>query len=178
MKDISMFELVTLFNHSEFRKTSIPMGLVSGWPCIRQIGRTLAVTIPYFSRTPGKEKTAIYPLYCSATVPVKNPDRIVDFTIYPYQERWRDVDYSKPAGYFKHEALKDVRTKEEYQALCRQLYGYYDKMVTAIMNKKPFEQEEEMIRLFSKLMEPGHFPQYLKINKKFYSYFCRDIEKQ
>ena len=30
-----------------------------------------------------------------------------------------------------------------------------------------------MIALFSKLMEPGHYEQYQRINKKFYSYFCQ-----
>lgn len=176
MSNISVFELVTRFNHGDFRRTSIPMGLVSGWPCIRQMGKMLTVTIPYFSRTPGKEKTAIFPIYCSVTIPVKNPDRILDFTIYPYQSQWAEVDYSRPAGYFKHEALKDVTTKEEYQALCQKLYGYYDAMINAIEQKKPFDQENEMRELFSRLMEPGHFPQYLKINKKFYGYFCENIE--
>ena len=46
-------------------------------------------------------------------------------------------------------------------------------MIAAILEKKPFAQEEEMIGLFSQLMEPGHYEQYLRINKKFYSYFCR-----
>lgn len=173
MNNLSVFELVTQFNHSNFRRSSIPMGLVSGWPCIRQVGKMLAITIPYFSRTPGEDKIAIYPLYCSVTVSLKNIDRVLDFTIYPYQAEWRNIDYTKPTGYFKHEALKEVKTKEEYQALCQQLYGYYDQMVEAITNKKPFVQEGEMTRLFSILMEPGHYPQYLKINKKFYSYFCR-----
>ena len=173
MNDISVFELVTRLNRSEFRKTSIPMGLVSGWPCISQMGKALAITVPYFLRTQGQGKTALYPIYCSVTVPIKNENRILDFTIYPYQPQWRDIDYSKPAGYFKHEALAGVKTKQEYQELCRRPYDYYDKMVEAILNKKPFKEEKEMARLFSKLMEPGHLPQYLKINKKFYGYFCQ-----
>ena len=34
-------------------------------------------------------------------------------------------------------------------------------------------EEAQMIKLFSKLMEPGLYPQYLRMNKKFYSHFCR-----
>ena len=172
-KQVSIYQLISDFNHSQFRKSVIPMGMVSGWPCIRKIGKTLCVTIPYYARSVQDSKVALSPLYCSVTVPVGNPDRIMDFTIYPHQRSWSDVDYSKPAGYFKHKALEDVGTKAEYQALCRQLYGYYDQMVAAIQARKPFEGENEMIELFSKLMEPGHYPQYLRINKKFYSYFCR-----
>lgn len=102
-----------------------------------------------------------------------NQNRLLDFTTYPHQKEWREVDYDKPSGYFKHKALEDVKTKREYQVLCRRLYSYYDQMIAAILEKKPFEQEEEMIALFSKLMEPGHYEQYLRINKKFYSYFCQ-----
>lgn len=172
-KQVSIYQLISDFNHSQFRKSVIPMGMVSGWPCIRKIGKTLCVTIPYYARSVQDSKVALSPLYCSVTVPVGNPDRILDFTIYPHQRSWNDVDYSKPAGYFKHEALKDVETKAEYQALCRQMYDYYDQMVAAIQARKPFEEEAGMIELFSKLMEPGHYPLYLRINKKFYSYFCR-----
>ena len=46
-------------------------------------------------------------------------------------------------------------------------------MIQAVSDQKPFEEEEQMIELFSKLMEPGQYPQYLRINKKFYSHFCR-----
>ena len=172
MNNSCIYDFVTKFNKSELRKRMVPQEVVSGWPCIQKVGKTLCITIPYYSRLLGREKTALYPLFCSVTLPLGNPDRVLDFTIYPYQKEWRDLDYTKPAGYFKHEALADVKTKEEYEALCKELYGYYDKMVEAILNKRPFQEEKEMIVLFSRLMEPGHYPQYLRINKKFYAYFC------
>ena len=40
------------------------------------------------------------------------------------------------------------------------------------VHARPFQEEKEMIVLFSRLMEPGHYPQYLRINKKYYAYFC------
>ena len=176
MKDIHIYEIINKFNRSDFRKNSIPMGLVSGWPSIRKIGKTIAITLPYFSRVREKDKIALYPLYCSVTFPVKNIDRILDFTIFPNQESWKNIDYSKPIGYFKHKALSDVNTKEEYEALCQQLYSYYDDMIDDIINGRPFSNENKMRKLFSKLMEPDHLPQYLKINKKFYGCFCRNID--
>ena len=36
-----------------------------------------------------------------------------------------------------------------------------------------FPLEEEMAQLMSRLMEPAHYEQYLKIDKRFYSRFCR-----
>lgn len=173
MDQFSTYDLVSRFNCSEFRRKSIPQQLFSGWPCIQMVGKTLCLTIPYYARTATSDKIALYPIYCSVTFPILNPERLMDFTIYPHQRTWSDLDYSQPVGYFKHEALKDITTKSEYQALCRELFGYYDQMIQAVLDKRPFEQEEEMIRCLSKLMEPGQYPQYLRINKRFYSHFCR-----
>ena len=169
-----MYDWITAFNHSDFRKRMIPMEMVSGWPCIRNMGKTLCVTLPFYSRQISGERIALFPLYCSVTVPLGNRSKLVDFTIYPYQTSWRDVDYSKPIGYFKHSALSDVKTNEEYQSLCRQLYDYYDAMIACVREHKPtFPQESQMQTLFTKLMEPAQYPQYLRINRKFYEYFCR-----
>ncbi len=173
MEKIDTYSLISAFNRDEFHRRVIPQELASGWPCIQKIGRALCITIPYYAQRPEQNRIALYPLYCSVTFPLGNQNRLLDFTIYPHHKEWRDIDYSKPAGYFKHKALEDVKTRGEYQTLCRQLYGYYDQMIAAIPEKKPFAQEEEMIALFSKLMEPGHYGQYQRINKKFYSYFCQ-----
>lgn len=172
MENFSTYQLISDFNRSAFRRSSIPHNLYSGWPCLQKAGKALCITIPYYSRTATSENIHLYPLYCSVTIPVKNPDRIVDFTIYPLQRTWGDVDYEKPCGTFKHAALDDVKTKGEYQELCKKLFGYYDKMIAAVLNKEPFAEEAEMTQLLSKLMEPGQYPQYLRLNKKFYSHFC------
>lgn len=173
MDNISVYKLVADFNRSDFRRKAIPHNLFSGWPCIHTVGKTLCLTIPYYARSATGERVALYPIYCSVTFPVANPDRLMDFTVYAHQRLWSDINYSEPVGNFKHEALADVTTKGEYKELVTRLYGYYDKMIQAVSNQKPFEEEEQMIELFSKLMEPGQYPQYLRINKKFYSHFCR-----
>lgn len=173
MEKFSTYQYIYDFNHSDFRRKAIPQELVSGWPCIHKAGRTLCITIPYYTRLAAQERIALFPIYCAVTYPLGNHERLMDFTIYPNQKDWRDVDYTKPVGYFRHAALADVKTKGEYQALCRELYAYYDEMVASILAGKPFENEEKMSVLFTKLMEPGQYPQYLRINKKFYSFFCR-----
>lgn len=174
MKQIKMKEMITIFNHSELRKKLIPSELASGWPCIRLINRKLCVVIPYFNRRPVEKGYALYPIYCSVTIMWRNPGRLLDFTIYPTLPEWKEVDYSKPAGMFKHKALNDVETRGEYQKLCDKLYDYYDEMVQSVLEHHAFEKEEEMAMLFSKLMEPSLYPYYEKINKKFYSSFYRE----
>lgn len=173
MENLSVYEIITRFNRSVMHHSLIPMDLASGWPAISVRGKTLAITIPYFSRRAEQGRVALYPIYCSVTLAVSQPDRVLDFTIYPHQPDWQDVVYGRPCGYFKHQALEKVKTRGEYQKLCRELYGYYDQMILAIQQKKPFAQEPQMVCLFSKLMEPGLYPQYLKINHKFYAHLCR-----
>ena len=169
---ISVRELMVQFSKSDFHKKSIPMGMAAGWPCIHWMGKTVCITIPYFSRSVREEKVALHSIYCSVTFPVANSDKIMDFTIYPYQREWADVDYKNPIGTFPHEALDGV-DKNEYKELRRELYRYYDELLDAVRNKRKFTQEEEMTALFSRLMEPALYPQYLKLNRKFYSYFCK-----
>lgn len=170
---ISVRQLVDDFNRSALRRKMIPAGMTAGWPCIQNIGKTLCLTIPFYSCQLEDRRAALYPIYCSVTFPVRNPDRLLDFTIYPHQETWSDVDYQHPAGYFKHKALEDVATKGEYTALVDQLYAHYDGLVSAVENRIQYADEKAMITLFSKLMEPGLFPFYCRIRQKFYTHFCR-----
>lgn len=169
---ISVRELVAQVSRSDFHKKSVPMGMAAGWPCIHRMGKTVCITIPYFTRSICEGTVVLNSIYCSVTVPAANPDKIMDYTIYPYQREWEDVDYENPVGEFPHEALEGVN-RNEYKELRRQLYQYYDEMLDAARNKRPFEQSEEMSELFSRLMEPALYPQYLKLNRKFYSYFCK-----
>ncbi len=173
MEQSRMKEVIHTFNHSELCRKLIPAELASGWPCLKKVRGKLYIVIPYFNRMPVKSGYALYPIYCSATIPWKMPEKMLDFTVYTIQENWKDVDYSKPVGFFKHKALEDIRTKDEYIALCNRLYRCYDEMVLAVLENKPFAGEEKMAGLFSKLMEPSLYPFYEKINKKFYSNFYK-----
>lgn len=171
-------EKIRRFNKSDIRKMLIPTELASGWPCIKNINGKLCIVIPYFKRTPSKNGCMLYPIYCSVTVLYKNPEKVLDFTNYSTLSEWSGVDYKKPVGKFKHKALDDVKTRDEYVALCDELYSYYDKMSEAVLNRQPFIEEQEMRKLFSKLMEPSLYPFYEKINKKFYSNFYKNEENE
>lgn len=168
---ISVRKLVTQFNKSDFHNKVIPIGMAAGWPCIHKMGKNTCITIPFFSSFVSENKVLLNSIYCSVTFPVENPDRIMDYTIYPYQKEWKEVDYENPVGEFPHDAIAGVR-RDEYNELKKQLYQYYDEMLDAVRNLRVFEQEDEMQKLFSRLMEPDLYPQYLRINRKFYSYFC------
>ena len=175
LKEISVAKTLKTFNSSDFRRKSIPMELGYGWPAIIRCGKMLCITIPYYRSIRNGTVYDLYPPVCSVTVPLGNPDRILDFTMYPYEKGWQDVDFGKPAGTFKHDALAGVK-KEEYGRMKEQLYAYYDEMVQAVSEKKPFEGQKQMTELFAKLMEPGLYPYYVRINQKFYSSLGRPAE--
>ena len=172
MNEIHIQEIISAVNRGSFRNTSIPAELASGWPCVHYIGKTLCVTIPYFSRALSNDRVLLYPLYCSVTVPIKNPERIMDFTIYQYHPDWMGINYAHPCGFFRHEALKNVK-RSQYKQMCSKLYMYYDIIIAQMLSGMEAIGNEEMVSLFTQLMEPCHFEQYLKINTQFYSRYCK-----
>ena len=169
---MNLKEIIHNFNRGDFRRKQIPMELASVWPSVKLYNGKIAVTIPYFRRRNLENGIALYPIYCAVTILADNPDRILDFTLYPMATEWNGIDFSKPVGKFKHKALEDVKTKSEYNALCDRLYAYYDEMIESVKKRIAFENEDSMKALFSKLMEPSLYPFYLKINKRFYVNFC------
>ena len=111
-------------------------------------------------------------MYCSVTVPLGNPGRVVDFTVFQYQSDWLDVDYSRPAGFFRHEALASV-TRSQYNLMRKKLFSCYDNLIACMLAGCEYQDGGTMAFLFTALMEPGHYEQYLKINKQFYMHFCK-----
>lgn len=172
MKNIHIEEIIRKVNKSQFRLTSIPAELASGWPCIQVIENTPCVTIPYYYRKIVDEKVALFPLYCAVTVPLGNPDRVIDFTIFKHQRDWSEFNYNCPSGYFKHDAIAKI-TRSQYKKLCERLFSCYDKLIACMLANCEYHDNGEFSKLFTILMEPGHYEQYLKINKQFYTHFCK-----
>ena len=170
---ISIKQYITDFNRCPLRRELIPDNLYSGWPCLSRRGKCLCITIPYYARATRKDHMDLYPLYCSITLAINNPKKVFDFTLYPYEKDWKEIDHTQPCGVFKHPALEQVKTREEYQALCERLFACYDDMLKAITSGVSFDGVDTMRDLFAILMEPSHYPQYLKIQPKFYSHVCK-----
>lgn len=171
MNKIRIEKLMSEVNRGHFRRSSIPMELASGWPCIHYKGKCLCMTLPYFYRKTTESGVALYPLYCTVTVPLENAERIMDFTIFPLQRDCGNINFSQPVGSFPHEILRGV-TRTEYKQMCNELFSYYDELIVSIKSGNPFTLEDEMAELMSRLMEPSHYEQYQRIDKRFFSRFC------
>lgn len=172
MRKINIENLMSAVNRGCFRQSSIPMELASGWPCIHYKGKVLCMTLPYFLRRVTDNRVALYPLYCTVTVPVENPERIMDFTIIPLQRECGNIEYSKPIGSFPHDGLSGVN-RTQYKQMCKELFAYYNELIISMQTGDPFSLEEEMSALMSRLMEPAHYEQYQRIDKRFFSRFCK-----
>jgi hypothetical protein len=169
--NMTMQGFINTINKSELRRCSIPMELSSGWPFVSIKKNTICVTIPYFATQRTKEKDyLLFPLSYLMTVTWSN-GKIVELLSLKYNKEYKAIDFSKPVGVFKHEAVKDMNA-EEYNAKKVDLYACYDKLIECITEKKSFDDEEKMRTLFKVLMEPGLYPMYKFISPKFYETYC------
>lgn len=171
MEKKTVFDIVKEFDSSEFRKNSIPMGYAQGWPAVRIYNGTMLLTVPYFRRQIEKERAALYPIYCSVTFPLSNPTHIMDYTVYPLQKDWYDVDYKNPAGYFEMKNNAVFENSADYRNQCAKLYGLYSQFCLSAQKKEPFVNYAQMAELMQKLLEPALRPYYLRINSGFYKHF-------
>jgi hypothetical protein len=168
---MKLIDYVHKTNTAELRRRIIPMELSSGWPIISIRGGRTCVTIPYFRTQRGAEgKTYLYPL--SYTITRTWPDgAVIEFASLRYKKEFRGLEFGKPVGIFKHEAVKDM-TKEEYEGKREQLFAYYDELLQRIEMGEEFTHGEEMQSLFQTLMEPSLYPMYVRLSKGFFTQYC------
>lgn len=171
MKDISMLQFITRLNKSEIRKLLIPTECVSGWPYVSIKNGKICVSVPYFkTRSAGNGKFYLFPLSHSLTLTWDN-GVVVDFTRFSFTKDFKGVDYAKPVGTFKHEAIADM-AKEEYAKKREELFNCYDELISCIEQKKEFPHEAQMREALSLLMEPSLLPFYRRLNAKFFDKYC------
>lgn len=149
----------------------IPMGISAGWPILSVRGRQLCVTIPYFrAELKPDDQTLLYPFAHALTLLWPN-GRVVGYSSLRYDKAFADIDFDKPVGTFRHEAIRHLG-KAEYVALRDELYGCYDALIEAIYGNRPYEGQERMRDLFGQLMEPGLEPFYRMLGKSFFSTYA------
>ena len=171
METITMLAFLEKVNKSEFRRRLIPMELSSGWPSVSIKNAQICITVPFFRMQPGSEgKIALFPLSCLFTLTWPHA-MVVEFASLRYRKEYKNIDFAKPVGIFKHEAVKDL-PKDEYIAKRNELFALYDQLLDSITNRKAFEKEEEMRGLFRIMMEPSLYPMYKHIAQKFFETYC------
>lgn len=149
---------------------NIPLGYSSGFPVLQIRNDCLCVTFPYLKyQTTGEvDKTLVYPIRYAITLELPT-EKIISFEDYEYKEEYKKIDFDKPVGFFRHEAIKDLNKKEYFEAR-KQLMLEYDKVINSIFGNSKYTRtdEERMRKLLKMLIEPSLLPMYRVIDKDFY----------
>lgn len=175
MDKMMMQDFISKVNKSDTRRRLIPMEMGSGWPSLSIKNKQICVTIPYFRTQSGEDgKVFVFPLSYILTVTWPNA-AVVEFTSLRYKKEYNAIDFGKPAGTFKHEAVKDMN-KDEYRDMRKSLFELYDELIECITDKKDFLGEKEFSQTLSVLMEPSLLPMYMHIAPKFFGSYCHGKE--
>jgi len=159
----------------EFYRGVIPIGFGAGLPIIKIIDKQTYIMIPFFrfDRVNELDKSLIYPIKFQITV--KWPSgKLVSFEDYQINPAFIKVDFSKPIGYFRHEAIK-MYNSGQYNEKRKELYSLYDKLLNFLLVGDDFtsQDEDKFKELLNMIIEPSLVPIYRVLDQKFSSRFLK-----
>lgn len=170
MKDKTIKSFMEMIRKGDVARSLIPMEFISGLPIISLRRGEVCITIPYYrAKLQPEDKTLIYPLACSITA-LWPSGMIVDYKNFNFLPSMKKLDFSKPTGTFRHEAVKHLN-KQQYMELKDKLFDCYDEYLECIVGKKPFDNSLIMKELLSTIMEPCQKPMYMILGRKFFEEF-------
>lgn len=149
----------------------MPMSYVPGLPILQILNDQLCLCVPFLQYRPTGtvDQTLVYPIRYTVTlsVPEFKPLAFMDLSIHP---RFANVDFSKPVGTFRHEAIRHLN-KKEYDAKRNELLQQYDKVIAALIDGEAYSEkdEEDMCSLLQMLTEPSLYPIYRALDEDFYN---------
>lgn len=169
---ISMEQIIKNLKTSEFfLQCRIPMGYSSGFPILQIKNGSLCVTVPYLKyRTTGEvDKTLVFPIRYGISLELLT-EKVIGFEDYEYKSSFVNIDFDKPVGYFRHDAVKQYN-KTQYKQLRRELMGEYDKVANVLLGNAAYNiaDEKRMAELLQLLAEPSLLPFYRVIDADFYN---------
>lgn len=153
----------------------IPSGMGAGFPILSISNGQLMITLPYYRVVMRPEdQTLIYPISHLITL-LWDSGLIVAFDSLSFQKKYQKVDFEKPIGTFRHDAIKNL-TKEQYMGERERLYAMYDKMIASIFSQEPYAENDrrEFSKLIHVLLEPSLKSFYQAINPDFYTMLKRE----
>lgn len=175
MSDMTMRGLIDKLNKSSARGFLVPMEMSSGWPSVSIKNGRVCITIPYFKTAPGESgQIFLFPLSYSVTLTWPEGN-IVSFLRHSFDKEYKGIDFSKPVGTFKHEAIKAL-DKAAYILAKESCFAFYDELIECIIEQKDFTHQDEMSVLLGQLMEPSLLPMYQKIAPQFFGAYCDSAE--
>lgn len=172
MKNIDTQKTLKEIKASSFCASSgIPLEFSCGLPVLKFRNSQLCMDIPFlrYKITGEVDKTLVFPIKYVITVSL--PERnIIAFEDFTYDEAFKNIDFSKPIGFFRHDAIKSFN-KKEYKEKRTELFKMYDKAISSILSGSPFsaEEDKEFKDLLNIMIEPSLKPIYKHISESFYN---------
>ncbi len=162
----------SLKSHPLLLQSNIPMGYVPGLPILSIRNGYLCLIVPYvkYKVTGELDKTLVYPARHLVTISM--PDgNIVSLEDLRYNPHFGQVDFGRPIGFFRHEAIAHL-DKKAYMAKKKDLFLLYDQLIESLVNEQdfPIAADLAMKQLIGMLLEPSLKPAY-KI-------FCEDFHNK
>ena len=170
MKNIDVAQIVKKVKTGDFYKhCALPLGYVDGYPVLSIKNSKLCLVIPFlkYKVTGEVDKTLVYPIRYLITVSVED-EKVIGFENLEYAAPYRKIDFEKPIGFFRHEAVKKYN-KNEFKEKRAELYDMYSKVAMAILYNAPYTENDdaEFKELLNTLLEPSLRPIYAAIDKDF-----------
>ena len=97
------------------------------------------------------------------------PGKIVAFRTLKYEADCADVDFGKPIGTFRHEAIRGM-SKDAYIDEVKALYDVYGKLIGALLSGEECALSDRMTlkQLLGELVVPGQKQMYSAVDKAFF----------
>ncbi len=171
--NFSIEKFLNEFKNSKPVQAIVPLGYVPNLPIITSVKGELCACVPLmrYKVTGVVDKTLVYPVRYVFTVTIPEC-KVISFEDLAFDSAFVNVDFTKPVGTFRHEAVKNLN-KEEYAALRSRLFAEYDKMLDFLVNNAEYSDADKQSfkTLLNQVLEPSLKPFYHAIDKNFFLRF-------
>ena len=176
MKNNIVSELFASLKRRPEIQALIPMGYTPGIPVFSSRQDELCVEIPFLRyRTTGEiDRTLVYPVRYMATYVIPEM-KMVSFVDFAFTKMADNVDFNKPVGYFRHEAIANLNQKEYNDLRKRTLLGL-DKLASSLLGETEEDPENEnrLAADISRIVEPSLYPFYKSLSSNFFRKFINN----
>lgn len=167
---LSIKDFLKKTNTSPVVRSSIPMGLGAGLPTLNIAGDRLLVSMFYYRTVPRPDdKTLIMPAEYALSFDYPS-GWLASFETLRLSPRYANVDFDKPVGTFRHEAIKHL-DRAGYAAKKGELHALLDALVAHLGGEGDFTRADEaaLAELYGLLAEPSLLPFYKALAPQFYT---------
>lgn len=166
---LSIQAFLKQINTNSVVRENIPMGLGMGYPVLNIAGDRLLITVFYYrSILRPQDQTLLMPPEYMLTFDYPS-GKLTSFENLHLDPRYAKVNFDKPAGTFRHEAIRHL-DRHEYKQMKTELYEIFDRLIAFLGEEGNFTQEDEkkLAELYGMLAEPCLYPFYRAASVHFF----------